>query len=840
MTITRITNNDNAQYVEYIARSLEETFRRIEATEACIIANFPQISNTPIDFFIWINVPFGHGGYRAGNAEKIQDRPYLNNMAFTIRILEINKLEAVHGSTIFKQTEEGETAELDILAELQNDQNEIERFIKERTGIKYFFCPEVIWLKGYKSSDIETSGINRMIFFDDTVFKMEGVINNVADEIIAISKFSNGSFNSFPRKNEEGEYINSKILIGNVIEAANEGSRYGILTKKKLTAITRLVDNTRKVIQAQEGDGQFCIITGKAGSGKTLALARIMYEIARNKHHARFLTYNSMLEIDMKQTLRALSIKENSGNSQRLDSSNVSCQTIHKFFFDLAKNFQVLDIVSEGRIKELQHACDTRINIAKKHFRNYIIRHDGVLSPNEEDILHEENIWSVVHPADRKEVTKCIRRIFEEIKKQFHSVHSLEEKDNIIDNIFENYKKREVLRLSHIAIQDSFNSDYFKVLEILYAKLVQPEEFIRRKNTMNRVDFLKWVADANPNTNDKEIYREIEETDFIELKELKEQIKTAIRKIKWSNTIFVDEGQDCNPYEKLILQHLKGPEKLVVASGGTDQLIRTPEIIDWTKKIGGFSISYLPISLGTKTHRQKGNIVNFTNRFAELNNYNLGMKIDEELYNVGSIIIDTRSYEDGYIPKDITAELLNKGITLGYSQYESMLFLLPIRGKYVTRISKGTYIQIDEYDNVTEEEDFIGQKVANPVEGVNMWSGVGDSKKLSQFPQHDQSRFIYYESCRGLEACSVLCLDIDEFYKFKKVSKEADRYVTQRNREIFETEEDIRKRFVTIWCTMIFTRAIDTLYIKIKDKNTEFSKTILQAARETPGTRILE
>jgi hypothetical protein len=320
MTITRITNNDNAQYVEYIARSLEETFRRIEATEACIIANFPQISNTPIDFFIWINVPFGHGGYRAGNAEKIQDRPYLNNMAFTIRILETNKLEAVHGSTIFKQTEEGETAELDILAERQNDQNEIERFIKERTGIKYFFCPEVIWLKGYKSSDIETSGINRMIFFDDTVFKMESVINNVADEIIAISKFSNGSFNSFPRKNEEGEYINSKILIGNVIEAANEGSRYGILTKKKLTAITRLVDNTRKVIQAQEGDGQFCLITGKAGSGKTLALARIMYEIARNKHHARFLTYNSMLEIDMKQTLRALSIKKNSEDSQSLDS----------------------------------------------------------------------------------------------------------------------------------------------------------------------------------------------------------------------------------------------------------------------------------------------------------------------------------------------------------------------------------------------------------------------------------------------------------------------------------------------------------------------------------------
>ena len=207
MTITRIANNNTAQQVELIANSLEETFRRIVSAKACIIANFPQISTTPIDFFIWIKIPYKNGSYKAGMAKDFKDRQFLNNMVFTIRIIEIKDLVAIHGSNIIKKFSDGGSAELDLYAERHNDQFEISNFIKERIGIKYFHCPEVIWLKGYKKADIETLDIASMIFFDDTIFKMENVINHVAEEIIINNKNFTKGFYSYPEKDDEGNEI---------------------------------------------------------------------------------------------------------------------------------------------------------------------------------------------------------------------------------------------------------------------------------------------------------------------------------------------------------------------------------------------------------------------------------------------------------------------------------------------------------------------------------------------------------------------------------------------------------------------------------------------------------
>lgn len=837
MVINRINvNNNNANLVEKIVNSLEHTFRRIDTTQACVIADFPKISNSPIDFFIWLRIPFGQGGYRAGTAKEYKDRLYLNNLAFTIRIIEIPNLSSIKGSTIFKVTHNNELAELDLLSERNNDEHEIERFIKERVGLRYFYCPEIIWLKGYKSTDISISERPSMIVFDDTIFKMEHVINQVADNIVAKSKFQRG-FYSFPDKDQEDNEYDMNVIINNIIDAANEGSRYGILTKKKLEAITRLVRNTERIIEAQKERGKICIITGKAGTGKTLALSRAIYQIAQSGHHARFLTYNRLLAIDMKQTLRALSIKVSNEKNKRLDSANVTCSTIHEFFHDLTQKLNVLDYISEERVVELQNVCKYRIDLAKQFLSKYNFQYGEEFHSKLDSILEDVDKDTNIDKLDHKEIRRCIDSVITSIKWKYSNNASQIDISKIIGEELETYEKQRLDFLYTYALKDVFKSDYFKVLEILYAKIVQPREFLYRQRTMSRNDFLKWVAKVNPNATDQDIYnQELNEEEF---KEVKEQIDSAKRKINWSNTIFIDEGQDCNLYEKLILQHLKGNENLVVATGGPDQLIRTPKTADWSKTFGGASLDPERISLGRQTHRQKSNIVNFANEFAKINNFSLEMEIDSELEGVGNIIIDTRKSGESEIPMDITSELKNNGACLGYSQYESMLFLLPIKGKYVSRHSNGFSIHIDENDNMTEEEDFAGQKVCTTVEDIKIWSGVGESKSKSPFPQQNQSRFIYYESCRGLEACNVLCIDLDVFYNFKKVSKEADKYVNQ-NIELFLNKDELRKQFATIWCTMIFTRAIDTLYIKLNDPHCEFSQSIIETAKKFPGTRILQ
>ena len=91
-------------------------------------------------------------------------------------------------------------------------------------------------------------------------------------------------------------------LANRLIEKANEQTSVGILTKKKIDNITKGVKNTEK-IQSLQGE-KLCLITGKAGSGKTLALMRALYGIVSQNVHARFLTYNNLLAIDIKQYIR--------------------------------------------------------------------------------------------------------------------------------------------------------------------------------------------------------------------------------------------------------------------------------------------------------------------------------------------------------------------------------------------------------------------------------------------------------------------------------------------------------------------------------------------------------
>lgn len=834
MTINCINVNDrNTQTVEQMKTSLERAFQRISGGQASIIADFPKISNSPIDYFVWIRIPYGCGGYRAGTDPEYKNRLYLNTLAFTVRIVDIPELVRVEGSTVVKTLPNGQEGEWDLLTERIADSKEIERFVQDRAKLSYFKCPEAIWLRGHKSTEIQQRAIGRMIFFDDTICRMDTLIDHAAEDVIAAWSVPQRAIYSFSDKADADAEFSMSALINQVIEAANEGSEYGILTRKKLEAISRLVKNTERTLEAINAGGKMCLITGKAGSGKTLALARAMYQIARSGHHARFMTYNHMLEIDMKQTLRAMALKEQK-EGRRLDSSNITCQTLHSFFFDLSARMDVLELVSQDRMKELQSVCSSRIALASSVLREYLVRHHGELPKDEKVVMAESGSATPVAVKDRKEVMRCLGSVIRNLHRT-NDYGDQQKRSQAVEDCFRNYEISRMSELANMAVRDVFFSDYFKVLEVLYAKIVQPEEFLYKKAHLSRKEFLEWVSDVNPNATDHELYADVSQADR---EQLKQQIRSARNKFNWSNTIFIDEGQDCNLYEKLIIQHLKGHENLVVASGGSDQLIRTSDQADWTLRFGGRHIDCEKIALGKQTHRQKSNIVNFANRVAALNGYPLGMDSDTELDGVGSIIVDARPASDGVIPADIVSELKENGNLLGYSQYESMLFLLPIRGGYVSRKNLGRTVMIDEDDNVTEEDIFGSQTIGSEVNDIKMWKGVGDAKTSSAFPQHSEARFIYYESCRGLEACNLLCLDFDRFYEDKKNSREADRYILQ-NTDLFSSEEELRQRFATIWCTMALTRAIDTLYIKLKDPSSPFSQMIISAASEIRGSRVL-
>ncbi len=62
------------------------------------------------------------------------------------------------------------------------------------------------------------------------------------------------------------------------------------------------------------------------------------------------------------------------------------------------------------------------------------------------------------------------------------------------------------------------------------------------------------------------------------------------------------------------------------------------------------------------------------------------------------------------------------------------------------------------------------------------------------------------------------------------MSNDAERYsIEQAN--MFMDKEVLKRNYALLWCNIAFTRAIDTLYIKINDTNCEFSKNLIDIAR---------
>ena len=74
-------------------------------------------------------------------------------------------------------------------------------------------------------------------------------------------------------------------------------------------------------------------------------------------------------------------------------------------------------------------------------------------------------------------------------------------------------------------------------------------------------------------------------------------------------------------------------------------------------------------------------------------------------------------------------------------------------------------------------------------------------------------------------------MGIDSFFDFKRRSKDAEKYAAA-NSNLLSTPEQLKNKYGLLWCYMAFTRAIDTLYLKIDDVNSDFSRELLGVAEQ--------
>ena len=105
-----------------------------------------------------------------------------------------------------------------------------------------------------------------------------------------------------------------------------------------------------------------------------------------------------------------------------------------------------------------------------------------------------------------------------------------------------------------------------------------------------------------------------------------------------------------------------------------------------------------------------------------------------------------------------------------------------------------------------------------------------NSKSNFIIGQND-TRVLLYDSCRGLETWNAMCIDVDTFYEEKYGSPESQSYARENSGLIQEDTPIFQTRFAAIWCYMAFTRAMDTLYISISNRNLQFSQKLLKIAK---------
>ncbi|MEQ6168675.1 AAA family ATPase [Ekhidna sp. MALMAid0563] len=293
--------------------------------------------------------------------------------------------------------------------------------------------------------------------------------------------------------------------------------------------------------------------------------------------------------------------------------------------------------------------------------------------------------------------------------------------------------------------------------------------------------------------------------------EISDLMKTRHQQVGW-DYLLIDEAQDWSELEKGLIFQIFSKSKVIIADG-VDQLIRSQNKCNWTRALK-------PNFDFTKTHekrglRQKVNLVDFVNKLADKLNINWSLEPKPELIG-GKIIISTAEY--GSLIHKREFDLCTKN---GNTAYE-MMFLVP-----PSLVEKCEII--DEFKHVKEDKRFTLTEDFKRI-GINIWDGTSSNLRTEYAVDLNLHRLLQYESCRGLEGWTVVNMDFDKFIEYKMQT-----FVEEETNELaLESEEEKRRKFVYLWALIPMTRAIDTLIITIRDKNSYIARVLRELHNENP------
>lgn len=281
------------------------------------------------------------------------------------------------------------------------------------------------------------------------------------------------------------------------------------------------------------------------------------------------------------------------------------------------------------------------------------------------------------------------------------------------------------------------------------------------------------------------------------LKELY-QLKTIDTACAW-DYVLIDEAQDCKNEEIHLWKRLFNEGQIVIADG-VDQFIRGELAPSWNQVSSSGQITTHELTI---SKRQKSHIVSFVNAFAE--HAGISWHVNENSDLAGGKVIITNQFD-----KELYDDLKEKLTKAGNIMYDMLFLVDSIMGsdKYLPNVINGL-------------QNF----------GISIFNGAQYDNRTKYSIRADECRLYNYNSCRGIEGWTVVCLNFD------MLMKEKLKYSPYLSRGEFESDFTYQERLqreVYKWMLMPLTRAIDTLVISLYDTNSPIGRLLYELHQERP------
>ncbi|GAA4851010.1 UvrD-helicase domain-containing protein [Algivirga pacifica] len=784
-------------------KKLFEKINTVTEGKVLIASNFTCYGfkeNKDVDLLIIGEVVSGYLRYDLihDHTSNLKSSTFINSFCFTIKIIDPLKYEFdVENNDIYIQKDGCNV--FNISEASSNIKNNVKHFLNSTTDSNLYIC-DLILLDTNKGKNKYSKNFNTI--------RNKSELNIIFQKILDSGFKANKVFSKKTNKESFRVNIAKQLDLEKIEKSLDTFSlikkHCGALTKKKINEITKKVLAEQKY--AKSIGKMPVIIRGSAGSGKTTLMLRIAEDLYRKGYSSLFLTFNQSL---VKDLTRLLSI---AGISNTLPNNKIQTDSLDSFIYNsLYHKLGISTIINYDEIKRIEKV----INNDKSYLENSFIS----LLQNNVQTFH------TLKKSIQKELVNNKNK-----KKLLDTLDAIQYKlDNTNTPLsFEDLERplKEYLDLRKQRLIDDIKSKIYlkrlsKIKEEIYKFLNNDYSLITNKPIQDQCELLEILLNSSQDT-------DCSSNSVIDLTPLIKQHQKYIKNIKqqWGY-LLIDEAQDWNPIEREIIYTIFGHKRIIISDGLQQQLVKSQKYLDWTS-FKQQKIPTHPFSLN-KSFRQKINLSNFQNSFAKHFNINWNIKSDDRLQK-GRIIISTLSFS-----KAMYHSLQEVGKRHDCDHHDSIIFLAP---HTLTDKVKNELALLNNDNDVILEDTIDQRRFKYKIEWeteweTKIWDGTEvidnyESKKPLPLPKNGEHRVYNYESCRGLEAWTSVCLDMDVFYSNKVAHYRKD----DTTNALFEDHASSARKYAANWCLIAMSRAVDTLFISIENKNSEFATILREITRD--------